>query len=218
MWLLVPIGSVVPKQAENGWRALSRSCNEILAKRKYFLFWEPNVKLTILVTYNFPSTTGHAAQVTVVISAPWAPQSNPKPLIQIPPWDSSWLLFRRVWTRSQTKRKQNTYIWQQTNLVPYSNALKKQQSSISTFLQCLRPPCSESTPTPGTIAPTTAPVKPSDFYSNSKFEDIACRPIRPAYDGTNAKLLLFLNKLHLRRQNEIWCSSTYLPLMILCTT
>jgi hypothetical protein len=53
------------------------------------------------------------------------------------------------------------------------------------------------------------PVKPSDFYSNTKSEDIACRPIRPAYDGTNAKLLIFLNKLHLQHQNEDWGSSTY---------
>jgi len=75
---------------------------------------------------------------------------------------------------------------------------------FTTLLQCYEKQ-QQDTNTPLSVPNT----RPQDYYNNAKFEDLACRPITPAYDGSASQLIPFMNKLHLRRQNELWATSTY---------
>jgi hypothetical protein len=50
------------------------------------------------------------------------------------------------------------------------------------------------------------------YYTNAKFEEIACRAIKPAYDGSEDQLVPFLSRLDIRRQNEGWSSATFVTL------
>jgi hypothetical protein len=48
------------------------------------------------------------------------------------------------------------------------------------------------------------------YYTNAKFEEIACRAIKPIYDGSEDQLIPFLSHLDIRRQNEGWSSATFI--------
>jgi hypothetical protein len=50
------------------------------------------------------------------------------------------------------------------------------------------------------------------YYNNAKYEEISCKPIRSAYDGTADALLPFLNRLDLRRQSEDWADAKYITI------
>jgi len=83
---------------------------------------------------------------------------------------------------------------------------EKQQQDITSLLRLHTPPSGPSISNTPLSVPNT---RPQDYYNNVKFEDLACRPITPAYDGSASQLIPFMNKLHLRRQNELWATSTY---------
>jgi hypothetical protein len=46
------------------------------------------------------------------------------------------------------------------------------------------------------------------YYSNAKYEEISCKGMKPAYDGTENELIPFLTRLDIRRQHEGWASAT----------
>jgi hypothetical protein len=50
------------------------------------------------------------------------------------------------------------------------------------------------------------------YYTNATFEEIACRAIKPAYDGSEDQLVPFLTRLDIRRQNEGWSSATFVTI------
>jgi hypothetical protein len=49
-----------------------------------------------------------------------------------------------------------------------------------------------------------------EYYTNAKYEDLACKPIKPLYDGSPEQLVPFLNRLDIRRQDEGWYPITFL--------
>ncbi len=49
-------------------------------------------------------------------------------------------------------------------------------------------------------------------YSNAKYEEISCKGIKLAYDGTKDELIPFLTRLDIRRQHEGWASATYITI------
>lgn len=51
---------------------------------------------------------------------------------------------------------------------------------------------------------------PLVYYSNAKYEEISCKPIKLSYDGTEENLIPFLTHLDIRRQNEGWAPATYI--------
>ncbi len=87
---------------------------------------------------------------------------------------------------------------------------EKQQHDIASLMRSRL----SSEVTPSAISNSAIPdsLQPQDYYNNAKFEDLACKPFSPVYDGSSANLVSFMNKLHLRRQNEIWANSTYFTL------
>jgi hypothetical protein len=85
----------------------------------------------------------------------------------------------------------------------------QQQKDISTLLQQHNTTSStRSTPSSTDDSANQVPKqnKPNDHYNNAKYEDIICRPIKPAYDGTADQLVPFLNRLDIRHQDETWLS------------
>jgi hypothetical protein len=52
--------------------------------------------------------------------------------------------------------------------------------------------------------------KPPDIFDNAKFEQIACAGLQPKYNGSSDELIPMLNAIHIRRQNEVWYSATFL--------
>jgi hypothetical protein len=63
-----------------------------------------------------------------------------------------------------------------------------------------------TSPSSGTPSPTSIP----DYLSNAKYEDIACRPIKPLYDCTEDNLVPFLNRLDIYYHDEGWGPITYI--------
>jgi hypothetical protein len=51
-------------------------------------------------------------------------------------------------------------------------------------------------------------AKSPDYYNIAKYEDIICKGIKPAYDGSPDNLIPFLNRIDIRRQDESWYPST----------
>jgi hypothetical protein len=56
--------------------------------------------------------------------------------------------------------------------------------------------------------PITTPTP--EYYTNAKYEDLACKPIKPLYDGSPKQLVPFLYRLDIRRQDEGWYPITFL--------
>jgi hypothetical protein len=52
--------------------------------------------------------------------------------------------------------------------------------------------------------------KGPNMFDNAKFEQIACAGLQPKYDGTAAQLIPTLNAIHIRQNNEVWYSATFL--------
>lgn len=61
----------------------------------------------------------------------------------------------------------------------------------------------------GTNVPSPASKIP-DVFDNAKYEQIACTGIKPPYNGSSQDLIPTLNMIHFRRQNEVWCSATFI--------
>jgi hypothetical protein len=55
----------------------------------------------------------------------------------------------------------------------------------------------------------SAPKTP-DIFDNTRFEQIACAGLQEKYDGRPDSLIPTLNAIHIRRQNEVWYSSTFI--------
>jgi hypothetical protein len=49
-----------------------------------------------------------------------------------------------------------------------------------------------------------------DIYDNARFEQIACAGLQQKYDGSPDQLIPTINLVHIRRQNEVWSSATYI--------
>jgi hypothetical protein len=49
--------------------------------------------------------------------------------------------------------------------------------------------------TPRSTPDTSTTVRPPSYYNNAKYEDIACKPIKPLYDGSEDQLIPFLTLL-----------------------
>jgi hypothetical protein len=58
----------------------------------------------------------------------------------------------------------------------------------------------------------SVPVAPRvpDIFDNAKFEQISCAGLQPKYNGSPDELIPTLNAIHIRRQNEVWYSATFL--------
>jgi hypothetical protein len=54
----------------------------------------------------------------------------------------------------------------------------------------------------------SAPKTP-DIFDNARFEQIACAGLQEKYDGRPDSLIPTLNAIHIRRQNEVWYSATF---------
>jgi hypothetical protein len=48
-----------------------------------------------------------------------------------------------------------------------------------------------------------------DIFDNAKFEQIACG-IKPLYDGSPNDLVPTLNSVHIRRQDKVWYSASFI--------
>jgi hypothetical protein len=74
------------------------------------------------------------------------------------------------------------------------------------------PPVMPDPPRPPTIVPPVLPATPRqpDMCENAKVEQIICSGLKPAYDGSSARLLPTLNLIHIRRKNEVWQPATFL--------
>jgi hypothetical protein len=60
-----------------------------------------------------------------------------------------------------------------------------------------------STPSPPNI------IRPPSYYNNAKYEDIACKPIKPLYDGSEDQLIPFLTLLDIQQKDEGWSPATF---------
>ncbi len=49
-----------------------------------------------------------------------------------------------------------------------------------------------------------------DVYDNAKIEQILCASIKPVYDGSPYESIPTLNATHIRHQNEVWNSVTFI--------
>jgi len=62
-------------------------------------------------------------------------------------------------------------------------------------------------PTPSTLPTQTrsqqSPSSIPDYFNNAKYEDIVCRPLKTLYDGTPDSLVPFLNRLDIRRHDDV---------------
>ncbi len=58
---------------------------------------------------------------------------------------------------------------------------------------------------------STRSVTPStpSYYNNAKYEVIACKAMKPAYNGSEEERIPFLTLLDIRRQNKGWAPATY---------
>jgi hypothetical protein len=79
----------------------------------------------------------------------------------------------------------------------------KQQATIEQLMAQHQD--SSSTSTNNVVTPPKYP----GYYSNARYEDIICKPIKPAYDGNADQLVPFLNRLDIRRQDESWYPITF---------
>jgi hypothetical protein len=72
------------------------------------------------------------------------------------------------------------------------------------------PPSSSDPPltTPGPTPPSKTSTRQPSYYNNAKYEDIACKPIKPLYDGSEEQLIPFLTLLDIRRKDECWRPAT----------
>jgi hypothetical protein len=50
------------------------------------------------------------------------------------------------------------------------------------------------------------------YYSNVKYTEISCKPIKPSSDGSKENLIPFLTRLDIRQQNKGWASATYIEI------
>ncbi len=64
----------------------------------------------------------------------------------------------------------------------------------------------------GVSLPSTLQAVPKqpDIFDNAKFEQIACAGLSSKYDGSPDNLIPTLNAIHIRRQNEVWITATYI--------
>lgn len=76
------------------------------------------------------------------------------------------------------------------------------QSMIDTTFNMAVHTFSPTPPTPKNYIQSLATVALPEYYNNMKYEDIVCKPIRPLCDGSLEHLVLFLNWLDMRRQDE----------------
>jgi hypothetical protein len=91
-------------------------------------------------------------------------------------------------------------------------------SQLQLLLQCCRQQqamIAELTQQRSASSSTTAanivtPAKAPDYYNNARYEDIICKPVKPAYDGSADQLVPFLNRLDIRRQDESWYPITFI--------
>lgn len=49
-------------------------------------------------------------------------------------------------------------------------------------------------------------------YSNVKYTEFSCKPIKPSSDGSKENLIPFLTRLDIRRQIKGWASATYIEI------
>jgi len=92
-------------------------------------------------------------------------------------------------TQEQFTQLLNAYTAQQTTI----NCLTIQSHTVIT------PPNTTTNATPA-------------YYTNTKYEEISCKPIKPSYHGTPDALIPFLNKLDLRHQSEGWADATFITI------
>jgi hypothetical protein len=85
---------------------------------------------------------------------------------------------------------------------------RRQQSTITTLLANATPASPTHSPRPA----SRVPLKPPEYYTNAKYEDIISKPIKPLYDGSSEHLVPFLNRLDIRRQDEGWYPITFLEI------
>ncbi len=85
---------------------------------------------------------------------------------------------------------------------------QQQQQMINTLLQQQQHATSTLTPTTSTQRANPQSFKTPDYYNIAKYEDIICKGIKPAYDGSPDQLIPFLNRLDIRRQDESCYPST----------
>jgi hypothetical protein len=52
--------------------------------------------------------------------------------------------------------------------------------------------------------------KTPDIFDNARFEQITCMGLSTKYDGSPDELIPTLNSIHIRRQNKVWYSVTFL--------
>jgi hypothetical protein len=83
---------------------------------------------------------------------------------------------------------------------------QQQQTVIQDVLGNSSPKSASSSPRRQLPAITPTP----EYYTNAKYEDLACKPIKPLYDGSPEQLVPFLNRLDIRRQDEGWYPITFL--------
>jgi hypothetical protein len=77
----------------------------------------------------------------------------------------------------------------------------------------LLPHCSQPTMQATGQLVTPIPIPPSrvpDMWDNAKIEQYMCAGLKTLYDGSPDRLIPTLNLIHIRRQNEVWASSTYI--------
>jgi hypothetical protein len=60
---------------------------------------------------------------------------------------------------------------------------------------------------PGVPSPI---LKTPEIFDNAKFEQIACAGLDIKYDGSPERLIPTLNAIHIRRQNEVWFTATFM--------
>jgi hypothetical protein len=79
------------------------------------------------------------------------------------------------------------------------------------IVACSTPGGPMSTPLSSTLNTTvvTPNSAPTDV-TNAKYEEIACKPIKPLYEGTEEDLMPFLLRLDIQRQDEGWALATYI--------
>lgn len=91
---------------------------------------------------------------------------------------------------------------------------QQQQADISKFLRAA--PSSTNDIMAGqqftsSHSSTSSRVELPTYYNNAKYEDIIYKPLRPTFDGSPNGLILFLNWLDIRRQDEGWYPITFIP-------
>jgi hypothetical protein len=67
---------------------------------------------------------------------------------------------------------------------------RQQQAMIAELTQ------QRSASSSNNVANIITPAKAPDYYNNARYEDIICKPVKPAYDGSADQLVPFLNRLN----------------------